>query len=200
MQNDIPTMDDKEGDIRLYWIENGDTVLLDALHYYDAWHNGLFSTGDRDGVALERIRFDQPTNDPANWTSASSTVTGAPGTPTLPNSQRLGTSNPAENLISLNPARLSPDGDGYEDFLDIRYTLPKVGYAASMRVFDSDGNQLKYLVRQELLGTQGALRWDGDTENGAKARPGIHILFMEIFGPDGEVMSLKKVFVVVGKG
>lgn len=199
LQNDIPTMADKEGDIRLYWIENGDTVLLDALRYYDTWHNGLFSTGDRDGVALERIRFDQPTNDPANWTSASSTVTGAPGTPTLPNSQRLSTSNPAENLIILNPARLSPDGDGYEDFLDIRYTLPKVGYAATMRIFDSDGNQLKDLVRQELLGTQGALRWDGDTENGAKARPGIHILFMEIFGPDGEVMSLKKVFVVVGR-
>ncbi len=199
MQNDIPTMADKEGDIRLYWIENGDTVLLDALRYSDSWHNALYSVGDRDGVALERIRFEQATNDPANWTSASSIITGAPGTPTLPNSQRLGSSNPAENLISLNPARLSPDDDGYEDFLDIRYTLPKVGYAASMRIFDSDGNQLKYLVRQELLGTQGALRWDGDTENGAKARPGIHVLFMEIFGPDGEVMTLKKVFVVVGK-
>ncbi|MEZ4892795.1 MAG: lamin tail domain-containing protein [Saprospiraceae bacterium] len=197
MENSLPTLNDKEGSIIVYWVDNGDTVLLDALHYYDSWHNSLYSVGDRDGVALERIRLDGDTNDPSNWTSASSTITGKPGTPTLPNSQRLSNSNPAEDLISLNPARLSPDDDGYEDFLDIRYQLPKAGYAASMSIFDSDGNRLKQIAKQELLGTEGYLRWDGDTENGSKARPGIHILYMEIFGPDGDVMRIKKVFVVV---
>ena len=66
-----------------------------------------------------------------------------------------------------------------------------------MSIFDSDGNRLKQIAKQELLGTEGYLRWDGDTENGSKARPGIHILYMEIFGPDGNVMRIKKVFVVV---
>jgi hypothetical protein len=125
--------------------------------------------------------------------------TGAPGTPTLPNSQRLNPTNPADKLIELNPARLSPDDDGYEDFLDIRYTLPQAGYAAAVGVFDADGNRVQYLVRQALIGTEGALRWDGDTTDGSKARPGIYLLFLEIFSPDGETMSLKKAFALVAK-
>ena len=154
---------------------------------------------DGTGLSLQRGSVLEFANDPANWTSASPVKTGATGTPTLPNSQRLDAGNPADNLITLNPARLSPDDDGYEDFLDIRYTLPMEGYAATVGIFDADGNRIKYLVRQELLGTEGALRWDGDADNGSKARPGIHILFMEIFGPNGDVMTLKKVFVVVAK-
>jgi hypothetical protein len=199
LENALPTLSDREGVVRLYWVENGDTVELDALHYQDEWHNGLYSVGDRNGVALERIRTEGPTNDNANWTSASAVITGAPGTPTLPNSQRLSDINPADNLITLSPARLSPDDDGYEDFLDIHYLLPQEGYAATVGIFDSDGNRVKYLVRQELLGTEGALRWDGDTEDGSKARPGVYILFLEIFRPDGSVMRLKKVFAVVAK-
>lgn len=199
LENALPTLDDKRGNITLYWVENGDTVVLDAMDYDDSWHNGLFSVGDREGVALERIRTDGPTNDSANWTSASSLKTGAPGTPTLPNSQRLNPTNPADKLIELNPARLSPDDDGYEDFLDIRYTLPQAGYAAAVGVFDADGNRVQYLVRQALIGTEGALRWDGDTTDGSKARPGIYLLFLEIFSPDGETMSLKKAFALVAK-
>jgi hypothetical protein len=199
MDNDLPTLDDKSGNITLYWVDNGDTVVLDALDYEDDWHNALFSVGDRDGVALERIRIEGPTNDPANWTSASPAVTGAPGTPTLPNSQRLSDANPADNMITLNPARLSPDDDGYEDFLDIQYQLPKEGYAATVGIFDADGNRVKYLVRQALAGTEGTLRWDGDADNGAKARPGIYILFVELFNPDGSVMKLKRVFVVAAR-
>jgi hypothetical protein len=199
MENALPTLDDQEGQIRLYWSVNGDTVELDELNYSDDWHNGLYSVGDREGVALERIRIDLPSNQSSNWTSASATVTGAPGTPTLPNSQRLSASDQGEDLVQLNPARLSPDGDGYEDFLNIQYQLPKEGYAATVGIFDSDGNRVKYLVRQSLAGTQGTLRWDGDTDDGQKARPGIHILFAELFNPDGTVKVIKKVFVVVAK-
>jgi hypothetical protein len=199
LENTLPTLDDKRGNITLYWVENGDTVVLDALDYEDTWHNGLFSVGDREGVALERIRTNGPTNDPANWTSASSLKTGAPGTPTLPNAQGLNATNPADKLIELNPARLSPDDDGYEDFLDIRYTLPRAGYAAAVGIFDADGNSIQYLVRQALIGTEGALRWDGDAADGSKARPGIYLLFLEIFSPDGATMSLKKTFVLVAK-
>ena len=68
-----------------------------------------------------------------------------------------------------------------------------------MGIFDSDGNRIKNLVKLALAGTEGSLRWDGDTDDGAKARPGIHVLFAEIFGPDGDVMQIKRVFAVVAK-
>lgn len=64
-------------------------------------HNALLSTSEQEGVALERIRIDEPTQSASNWTSASPLITGAAGTPTLPNSQALLASNPAEDVISI---------------------------------------------------------------------------------------------------
>lgn len=197
MEGDLPAFSDKTGNVELYWSQNGEKVILDSLVYSDDWHNGLFSVGDREGVALERIRTDSPTNDAGNWTSAAPNVTGAPGTPTLPNSQRRSAANPAENMILLNPARISPDGDGREDYLDIQYALPKEGYAATVSIYDSDGLPVKKLVRQQLAGVEGSLHWDGETEDGGKVRPGIYILFVQLFHPDGEAFSVKKVFSVV---
>jgi hypothetical protein len=58
---------------------------------------------------------------------------------------------------------------------------------------------VRRLLRQELAGTEGGLRWDGEAEDGEKARPGIYILFMEIFAPTGETKRVKKAFAVVGR-
>ena len=67
----------------------------------------------------------------------------------------------------------------------------------TMTIFDSGGIPVKRLVRQELVGTGGAVRWDGDMDDGVRARPGIYILFLEIFAPNGDVQRLKKPFAVV---
>ncbi len=199
----LPSLDDNMDLIKLYWAGGGKTVTLDSFFYRREMHNALLLTSEKEGVALERIRIDGPTQSAANWTSASPLITGAAGTPTLPNSQSLPTAdNTNDQLISIPIARLSPeDGDGREDFLDIFYKLPKEGYAASMTIFDSDGNLIKSLVRQNLIGTEGSFRWDGDTDagEGVKARPGIHLLYFEVFSPDAEVKRIKKAVAVLGK-
>ena len=161
-------------------------------------NNALLCESDKDGVALERIRITGATNDRNNWTSASSIPHGSPGSPTQPNTPRIRSQpDTGDDLIQLSAERLSPDDDGYEDFLDIRYTLPSEGYAASLAIFDANGQLVKNLVRQELIGTEGALRWDGDLDDGARARPGIYVLFLEIFSPSGEVKRVKKAVAVV---
>ncbi|MCC6280871.1 MAG: lamin tail domain-containing protein [Saprospiraceae bacterium] len=195
----LPGLSDDEDNFTLYWSENGQITYLDSLNYVDDWHNGLFSSSDRDGVALERIRTASATNDPANWTSASPLLTGAPGTPTLPNSQRLGPVAPVadDELILLPVERLSPDDDGYEDFLEIYYQLPQEGYGATLTIFDSGGIPVKRLVRQELIGTEGTLRWDGDADDGGRVRPGIYVLFLEVFSPTGDVKNIKRSVSVV---
>lgn len=198
----LPSMSDDAGNVVLYWVKNGQTVVLDSFHYSEDFHNALFNISEREGMALERIRGAGPTNDPANWTSAAPNLTGAPGSPTLPNSQRLDDLLPGaeDGLIELpSPARLSPDDDGREDFLDIRYSLPREGYAATMTIFDAEGTPLRRLARQQLIGTEGALRWDGDLDDGTKARPGIYVLFLEIFSPTGEVRREKRAVTVVNK-
>lgn len=198
LENDLPSINDSEGNIALYWSKNGQSVVVDSFNYTADLHNALLSSGDREGVALERIDADAPTNLAFNWTSASSLVTGAPGTPTLPNSQRQIAGAPtSDDLITLPVGRLSPDDDGYEDYLDIRYSLPDEGFSAVFTIFDSDGIPVKKLLRQELLGTEGALRWDGDLGDGTRAKPGIYILFAELFGPTGDTRREKKAFAVV---
>lgn len=201
VQQTLPSLADDEGNLTLYWSKNGQTVVLDSFDYSEDFHNALFNISEREGVALERIRTSGPTNDRANWTSAARNLTGAPGSPTLPNSQQLDSQPPTadDGLIQLSAERLSPDSDGFEDFLDIRYTLPREGYAATMTIFDSEGVPLRRLARQQLIGTEGSLRWDGDLDDGTMARPGIYVLFLEIFSPTGEVRREKRAVAVVGR-
>jgi hypothetical protein len=190
---DIPSLDIKSGNVSVYWSKNGQIVLLDSFDYSADYHNNLLSTSDQEGVSLERIRVDNPTNSPSNWTSAARR-----GTPTQPNSQRQpAVMPPDDDLIAFSADRLSPDGDGYEDFLDIAYQLPGSGYVATVTIFDSGGIPVRHLVRQSLAGTSGNLRWDGDMDDGSLARPGIYILYVEVFAPDGSVRRAKKTFAVV---
>lgn len=198
LQNQLPSLDDKSDSIKVYWAGNGLTVVVDSFFYYRGLHNALLSTSEQEGVAIERLRVDGPTQDPSNWSSAAPQPTGAYGTPTLPNSQALPDVPKQEELISIPLARLSPDGDGREDFLEIFYHLPAEGYAAGLKIFDSDGNLVKTLVRQNLIGIQGSVRWDGDTDTGEKTRPGIHVLLVEMFAPDGTVRRIKKTVAAVG--
>lgn len=201
LQNALPSLDDNTDSIKIYWVGGGQTITVDSFFYWRGMHNGLLSNTEQEGVSLERIRTDRPTQEKANWTSASPLITGHPGTPTLPNSQSRVLSAPSNDLISIPIARLSPDGDGVEDFLEIFYTLPEEGYAAGLSIFDSDGNLVKQLIRQQLIGVEGSVRWDGDTDSGegVKSRPGIHVLYFEIFSPNGDVKRLKKAVAVLGK-
>ncbi len=193
----LPSMPDDAGNITLYWAKDGVATVLDSFQYTAGYHNALLSSSDQEGVSLERIRPEAVTNDPANWTSAARNSQGDPGTPTRPNSQRPSAGDPLDGLIRIDPARLSPDDDGFEDYLDIQYRLPAQGFAVTMTIFDAGGIPVKRLVRQQLIGTEGALRWDGDLDDGTRARPGIYILFLELFSAEGNVQRVKKPFAVV---
>jgi hypothetical protein len=201
LQNALPSLDDNADNIKIYWTGGGQAVTVDSFYYTRNFHNGLLTTSEQEGVSLERIRVEGPTQSAANWTSASPIKTGAPGTPTLPNGQALPGFEIVEDLISIPVARFSPDGDSYEDLLEIIYQLPKEGYAASLSIFDSDGNLVKTLVRQNLIGTSGVIHWDGSTDagEGSKTRPGIHVLYFEVFSPDGDLRRVKKAIVALGK-
>ncbi len=188
----LPSLDDREGNISVYWAKGGAAVVLDSFDYSAEYHNALLSSTDREGVALERIRFDAPTNNSNNWTSGAQR-----GTPTLPNSQRAAPASGQDEFIALSPARISPDGDGYEDYLDIVWNLDGAGYSATLSIYDSEGIPVRRIARQELVGTTGALRWDGNTDDGSRVRPGIYILFAEVFNSDGKVRRSKTPFAVV---
>jgi hypothetical protein len=186
----VPSYNDDEGRVILLNIKN---ERVDELHYFDKWHFPLIS--NTEGVALERIDPNRPTQDSMNWHSAASTV--GYGTPTYKNSQF---SEPNKgNEITLSPQVFSPDQDGYNDVLNIAYQFDQAGYTANVKIFDAQGREVRNLIRNAFLSQSGAFIWDGVTDRGEKARVGSYIVFVEIFNLNGEVKRYKKVCVAATK-
>ncbi len=187
----MPNYPDKSGTVILM-----DTLLnrFDELAYEEKWHFALLD--DKNGVSLERINYNRSTQDANNWQSAASTVSFA--TPAYKNSQYSDSEN-AGNTFWLNPEAFSPDNDGYNDMLNLHYQFKEPGWLANINIYDSGGRLIRELVKNELLETEGALTWDGITDDGKKARIGIHIVWAEFFNATGEVKHFKKSCVVAGR-
>ncbi|MBK8567002.1 MAG: lamin tail domain-containing protein [Saprospiraceae bacterium] len=195
ISNDLPSFNDDEGNITLYQAGPIGPVIIDAFDYSEDLHHPLLDEGD--GVSLERLHPDGTTQDAANWHSAAKIAGWA--TPTYQNSQFFENQSAVNDFFEIPETTLSPDGDGYQDFLAINYKTDKPGYAAKVRIFDAEGRFVKSIANNELLATEGFLRWDGDTDDGMKARIGIYVLTMELFTPDGTVKEMKKTCVVAGR-
>ena len=192
--NPLPSLPDRMGDVTLIYQGNGSARILDALVYEENFHSNILR--DREGVSLERIDPLGVTQDPANWHSAASTVGFA--TPTQMNSQSRMSTSLDQGLFSIEPARLSPDGDGFEDFLEIRYSLPTNGTIASIRIFDANGRLIKFLLNNESLATSGQIKWDGDTDDGSLASIGIYTILIETFDEQGFQQKWKETCVLAG--
>jgi flagellar hook assembly protein FlgD len=92
---------------------------------------------------------------------------------------------------------VSPDGDGFQDALLIRYSTPGPGWNARLRIYDANGRLIKVLSRSELLAGEGTIIWDGTNDDEERARTGIYIILVERFEPQGGTSSEKLVAVVV---
>lgn len=194
VNNDLPSFNDDAGNVTLFRAGQLGAVIIDAFDYSEDMHHPLLD--EVDGVSLERIHPDGTTQDAANWHSAAKGAGWA--TPTYRNSQFFENQAVGDDFFEIPETTLSPDGDGYQDFLTINYKTDKPGYAAKVRIFDAEGRFVKSIANNELLATEGFLRWDGDTDEGMKARIGIYVLAMELFTPDGTVKEMKKTCVVAG--
>lgn len=168
--------------------------VLDEFSYDEKMHFALLD--NRDGVSLERIDPSRPSSQRSNWTSAAGSAGYA--TPTYRNSQYLRTER-SEQVLELQPARISPDGDGYEDIMNIRYRFETNGYMGSLFIYDANGRLVKQLLRNEVLGTEGVYSWDGVTESGNKAPIGMYIFRLEAFSLGGSVKTYQVVGVVAGR-
>lgn len=197
-ENDLPSLVEDEGNITLIWQKNGETITVDSFNYNRSFHNALLNETEKEGISLERISASGATNNPDNWTSAAVVPGYGHGSPTAQNGQHVVVDSTSTDLLTLNPNRFSPNDDGREDFLSIQYQLPDAGYHATFSIYDTEGALIRKLVRQELIGTSGFVKWDGETDQNIKARTGIYILYAEIYKPDGSVKKEKKAFSVIG--
>ena len=184
----MPSYNDDKGDVIIL---NAQGNITDELQYDEKWHFKLIDNDE--GVALERIDYNAPTQQQDNWHSAATSV--GYGTPTYKNSQYK-INDGVQGTIAVTPAIVSPDNDGIDDFATIDYTFPSPGYVANIIVFDAAGRAVRYLQRNALCGITGNYRWDGLGENNQQLPVGIYIFYTEVFNLEGKKKQFKNTIVL----
>jgi hypothetical protein len=170
------------------------TEVIDKFAYSADMFLPLLITTD--GVSLERVNFNRPSDDKTNWHCAAETV--GFGTPTYKNSQ-YSEGVVVDDPVSVSPEVFSPDNDGYNDVLNLNYLFDTPGYIATITIYDASGRLIRELIKSKYLGTSGTFSWDGITDDNEKARIGIYVIYFEVFDVDGNVKHYKKTAVLAGK-
>ena len=184
----MPSFSDDKGDVVLL---NFQGAVVDELKYDEKWHFALIDNNE--GVSLERIDYNAPTQNKDNFHSAATSA--GYGTPGYVNSQfRIDLQVQGEILIS--PEIFSPDNDGFDDFATINYSFPERGYVATITIFDASGRPVRYLQRSALSAQKGSYRWDGLGEKQQKLNVGIYIVVTEIFNLQGKKKQFRNSIVL----
>jgi hypothetical protein len=186
----LPSMSDDEGNIQFI---NFSGEIIDQMSYNSNMHHSLLD--DEDGVSLERISPYGQSDNPSNWHSAASDAGFA--TPTRVNSQ-YNDGAITESNISLEKETLSPDGDGYEDYLRINYQFNTGSNVLSIKILDHNGRLVRKLINNETVSTEGFVTWDGTDDSRHKVPVGIYILYSEWFDENGNQNYDKQTCVVAG--
>lgn len=180
----FPTYSDDAGTVVLL---NDSLEVINEFSYSAKMHSPFLA--DEEGVSLERISLEKPTDDPKNWASAVASVGFA--TPGLPNSQTESETE-IQDEITCEPKAFSPNGDGFNDELTIRFKFSKPCYIANVRLFDVAGRQVKFLVKNQSLAQEGSWQWDGKTDSGQKLAIGVYIVLVEVFDQEGHTKRFKE--------
>jgi len=168
-------------------------MVIDYVNYSGDWHNPNLI--DTKGISLERINPEMQSNEPANWGSSAS---GLGGTPLRQNSLFQTPSLETPGIgVTLEPNPFSPDGDGRNDNLIIRYQLDEPDYMMRIRIYDRYGRLIRKLVDSQVAGFEGTLLWDGLRDNGQHNRIGIYIILFEAFNSsNGSNRKFKETVVI----
>jgi hypothetical protein len=184
----LPSMNDDEGHL-IILNDQGKTV--DQVNYKDDWHFKLIH--DAEGIALERINVNGPSQSEQNWHSASSSA--GYGTPTYKNTQSNSEVN-SSGTITIDPNTISPNNDGVNDVLSIHYQFQDPGNVANVIIYDALGVAVAKPVHNKLCGTDGTFFWQGLDDNNNRLYPGIYILCFDAFNIQGKKRQFKKTIVV----
>lgn len=178
----------------------GDTLVLlspdGRIAERFGYHKGLHSSfiKERKGISLERISQTAPADHAGNWTSAAAAVNY--GTPGMPNSQQFDGKTAPENLLLVEPEVITPGSASSGSFAVIRYKAPQAGLQATLRIFDTEGREIKTLAKNELAGAEGFYTWDGTAEDESRVRMGYYVVLLHLYGQNGYNRIFRKTVVV----
>lgn len=188
IEMDLPSFNNESGNVYLTKIGED---WEESFDYHEDMHNSLLD--DVDGISLERFSYQNEVNEGSNWLSASASSNY--GTPGYQNSNSI--TGSINNGFNLESSKFSPNNDGDSDFMKLVYKLENPGNILNLEVFDSNGFLIKELVKNQLLGTEGIITWDGTNNAGERQRLGIYILAGSSFDQEGNIVKIKQVISLV---
>ncbi|MBM4172197.1 MAG: hypothetical protein FJ214_10045, partial [Ignavibacteria bacterium] len=168
-------------------------ITLDSLYYSPNWHNKNIVTSKN--KSLERINPTLNSNDKGNWNTS---VSNEGATPLQANSIFTATVI-SKSKATILPNPFSPDGDGFEDFATINFSLKQQLAQARIKVFNSQGRQVRTIVNNFPSGPNNSIIFDGLDESGKPLRIGIYILLIEIVTNSGDMEVIKLPVVIARK-
>ncbi len=187
----IPSFNNSEGWVVL--LDANDQVI-DELHYIEDMHHPLISNVK--GVSLERVNPGLPAAEKGNLQSASAAVGFA--TPGYKNSQWM--TEPSRRVsLEIQNAAISPNNDGYNDVLVMRYVMPSPGWMANGWIFDLSGTVMVSIAKNLILSTEGVLQWEGSDPTGHLLPPGPYVLMLEMYDLEGHVERFREAVVLTGQ-
>ena len=168
--------------------------LMDYFLYEENLHSAFIK--DEEGVSLERISFFEATQSKENWTSASS-VSGF-ATPGFLNSNFRPENKLTQGEVVVKPEVFAP-ASGADGFAQINFQFDQPGFVANVKIYDQQGRLVRTLANNETLGFEGFFRWDGDQDDGGKARIGYYFVWFEVFNAVGTMKTFRKRVVIAAR-
>lgn len=186
----LPAFDNTRGSIVLL---NAFGAVLDSMIYDKTESNTLEINVQ--GVSLERVGFNPNSTDLAAWKFATSATDYA--TPGLPNSHvESSPSGSSSNSVTIVNELFTPDGDGYNDEVEIVVSSSNDDTAADVSIYDSNGVLRCTLATRTNIGTYASFFWNGKSDSGDYCQSGIYVVYVKTISPNGKTNVYKKVCVL----
>ncbi|MFC1724693.1 lamin tail domain-containing protein [candidate division KSB1 bacterium] len=167
-------------------IKDGNHFTIDSVYYFSAW-------GGEKGRSLERKSFSGESNLLSNWGTCTGFSGGTPGE----ENSILYDPGLKESDLTFSPDPFSPDGDGFEDVLRIKISIPFDRARVNLEIYDRYGRLIANLLNSYEIGQNFSLEWNGKNKNGKVAATGIYVLLLEILNEKEKYIKRIKKTVVL---
>jgi hypothetical protein len=181
-QSSVPSLNNTGDSLVIF---DAATQVIDRIDYRPSWG------GNESGVSLERISTGSPTNDPQNWASS---LDSSGSTLGRENSREAPVPVESRDLLILEPNPFSPNNDGFDDMLFIRYHLDYPDSRLDLKVYDVRGREVRKLANNQAVTYNGETLWDGRDDSGRDLPTGLYIIYLEALGSGGSrIQSSRRV-------
>lgn len=174
---------------------NSNREVVDELAYGRHLHHTMASKTK--GVALEKGYGADGLPAAGRWSSAGGDADNGYGSPGMPNRVgRMHGGDDARAVVQCRPTVFTPDGDGYEDEVEVSVCVEESDFSVRILIYDASGRCVRRLANSVAVASRGGWKWDGRAEDGRLLPAGIYVVYAGLTSPRGQQWEERKVCVL----